>query len=316
MAKKPTQKERDLSKKNRIQYRRRLPVIAAADRARRPNKPTKEDPLIISASELRDFLRCRVKWVWRHHHQIVPLKKPVPLTFGGLGHDIQQSWYGIKSAKKRTTKAMQEIVDHRLGSTSPEELSLEDLELLKAMSIGYAAWARPRDREIRLANPQTELFFDLPLTADESIRVIGYIDVVFEPQYLKHTIGCFENKFKAKIDMSVIDMNQQLSVYLWAMRRLFPDKKRYVAWYQIHRKQMPGPRVKADLFAREPIERTQDEIHQWEMDTQRMALEMLDAAIYPNPMSDCSWDCDYQVPCLLRGTPDLEGVLTSQYKKK
>ena len=29
-------------------------------------RPTPERPLIISASELRDFLRCRVRWHWRH----------------------------------------------------------------------------------------------------------------------------------------------------------------------------------------------------------------------------------------------------------
>lgn len=302
--------------KERIQHRRRLPIVGSADRARKSARPTPEDPLFISASELRDFLRCRVKWFWRHSQRIRPKKKPVPLAMGSLGHEIQQAFYSIQKQEKRTYKAMKKIVDRLTKNVDPNVLPIEDVELLRAMSLGYVAWADVRDRDIKLTNPITEQWFDLPLTPDGSIRVRGAIDVVFEPRYLKKTVGCFENKFKGQIRVDIVDMNLQLSVYLWALRQLYPEKKNYVAWYQVHRKQMPGPRVKADLFARESVTRSDEEIDQWAIDAQRTALDMLDAAIYPNPMDACSFDCDYQVPCLLRGTEDLEDVLTNDYVRE
>ena len=41
--------------------------------------PTPENPLIISASELRDFLRCRVRWWWRHQCRLIPAGGAAPL---------------------------------------------------------------------------------------------------------------------------------------------------------------------------------------------------------------------------------------------
>src|SRR5260221_9894846 len=99
-------------------------------------------------------------------------------------------------------------------------------------------------------------------------------------------------------------MNLQLSVYHWALRQLFPKSRRYIIYYTVLRKQMPGPRVRAELFAREAVERTDEEIDQWADDTRRAVLDMPGAAIYPHYMDNCMWDCDYRNPCLLRGRKD------------
>lgn len=130
-------------------------------------------------------------------------------------------------------------------------------------------------------------------------------------------MGAREFKFKSQIRLSAVELNLQVSTYLWALRGLYPRYRRYIAWYTILRKQLPGPRVKADLFWQESIERTTDEIDQWAEDARRAALDMLDAAIYPNPMEACGWDCDFQTPCLLRGRPeDLATVLKRDYKAR
>lgn len=295
---------------------RRLPVIAAMDRVRRPSKPTPENPLIFSVSELSTWLRCRVKWSWRYHHKLERMEKSEPLAVGSLGHMVLEHWYKL-DRKERTLKAMKKIAKRLTKGTNPDELSLENLQLIEAMCVGYAAWARPRDREIRIRDCKPEVWFDEPLTADGAIRVRGKIDAIFRVGYLKSTMGAFEHKFMSQIRVSNVDLNHQLTVYLWVLRRLHPKKKRFIAYYNILRKQMPGPRVKADLFAREPVERSADEIAQWEIDAQRAALDMIDGAIYPNPMEACAWDCDFQIPCLLRGRPDdLSHVLKTHFKPK
>lgn len=291
-----------------------LPIYGSMARPLNPPNPTPENPLIISASELKDFLRCRVRWFWRHQARIVQKQKATPLIFGGIVHEILDPYYALPV---RSIKRMAKIAKARTMRISPDELSIEDVELIQAMCVGYATWAKPRDNEIDLQKIQTEMAFDLPLDAKGRIRVRGFIDVAFVVGSLRRTMGMFEHKTKAQFRGDMLELNLQVSVYLWALRKLFPKKRRYIAYRNSLRKQMPGPRVKADLFLREPVERSDEEIDQWALDTERIALDMLDPAIYPNPMDACSWDCDYQMPCLMRGRPDdLEFILTRDYVAK
>ena len=294
------------------------PLLGARDRVtlKRKYTPTPETPIIISASELRDFLRCRVKHNWRHRLQLVPKEGAPALAMGSLVHGILEAWYGLAPAR-RTTKTMSKMARIAVRATTPKELSLDDLKLIEAMCVGYAAWAPEQDEIIGLVKCNPEEWFEEPLNEEGTILVRGKIDNVFEPSNLKKTLGCLEFKTKGQIRMDVVEMNLQLSVYLWALRRKYPKFKRYIAHYRVLRKQMPGPRVKADLFASEAVERTDNEIDQWAADTARSALDILDGAIYPNPMDACSFDCDFRIPCLLRGNDsDLKHVLKTEYKTK
>jgi hypothetical protein len=77
---------------------------------------------------------------------------------------------------------------------------------------------------------------------------------------------------------------------------------------------MPGPRVKAPLFARETIERTPEELIMWEQDTRRVVRDMLDAAIYPTRRESCRYDCDFYELCLARGNKhDLQEIIHEQF---
>lgn len=294
------------------------PLLGGRDRVVLKNKwrPTAQHPLIVSASELRDFLRCRVKHNWRHRLQLIPKAGAPALAMGLLVHQILEEWYGLPFAK-RGIKPMIKIAREKLRETTPDELTIQDLKLIEAMCIGYAGWAPDEDETIGLIKCSPEEWFEEPLTDDKSILVRGKIDNVFEPKQFKRTVACLEFKTKGQIKMDVVEMNLQLSVYLWALRRKYPKFKRYIAYYRVLRKQMPGPRVKADLFASESVERTDTEVDQWALDTQRAALDILDGAVYPNPMDACSWDCDFRNACLLRGNnADLKDLLKSEYKTK
>lgn len=291
-------------------------LIASQDRLKQPPRPTSAKPLIISASELRDFLRCRVRHAWRYQLRLVPAAGSINLETGALVHQLLEHWYAQPLAK-RTVPRMAKLVAKHLGGYTPQALQTEDLELIKAMTTGYAAWAIPEDQKIGLRECEPEKWFELPLTEDKSIIVRGKIDNVFPSHALKKTIGAHEYKTKSRLDVSMIDLNLQLSVYLWALRQLYPKMKRYVVYYNVLRKQMPGPRVRAELFVREAVERTDEEIEQWARDTRRAVMDMPGAAIYPNPTDSCSWDCDFRNPCLLRGRPtDLKAVLTREFKPK
>lgn len=298
---------------------RRTPGIlhGASDRLSKPPRPTPQNPLILSASELKDFLRCRVKWDWRHNQRLESRQRSPALALGTVVHEILDRFYQLP-LKRRGPKAMIKLANEvPIELAAREPLSTEDLELARAMCEGYAHWCQDEDAEIGLVECFPEEWFMLPLVEDGSILIRGKIDNRFESKTLKRTMGLLEMKTAGQFKTDIVDLNLQLSVYLWAMRKKFPKHKHFVAYYTQLRKQMPGPRVKADLFRREMVERTAEELDQWAIDTARAALDMVDAAIYPSPQDTCSWSCDYQNACLMRGNPaDLEHVLTTQFKTK
>jgi hypothetical protein len=125
-----------------------------------------------------------------------------------------------------------------------------------------------------------------------------------------------ETKTKNGISFDMMDMDAQLTTYLWAMWKTYPKYKRYIAWRTVLRRQMPGPRVKAPLFGRESIERTPEDLLLWERDTLRIVRDMLDAAIYPNKNESCKWSCDFYELCLARGSKsDLKNIIAEQFDK-
>lgn len=300
-----------------------LPLYAAAsDRVKiklRP-KPTAESPLIVSVSELSDFLRCRVRWHWRYQCGLERKVGSDLRSIGILVHEILEAWYALKPAK-RNHAAMKRVAKKLVDNTTLDELTTKDMALIVAMCVGYAKWVATDDKvgdaAIGLAESFPEEWFELPLTEDKSILLRGKIDNRFISTVKKKTMGCQETKTKSQIQIDVVDLNTQLSAYLWAMMTKYPGMKRYQAWYTILRRQMPTERVRTALFHRELVERDEDEIRMWVADTQRKAKDMLDAAIYPNETSSCGWDCDFKNPCMLRSTPaDLKHVLKTEFRSR
>lgn len=305
-------------------HRRAKPgLLASSARLPHPPRPTPDHPLIISASELMSFLRCRVQHHWRYQVGLVHPSKNKPQSIGTLGHIILDQWYQVPHAK-RTTKAMKRIAKRAIAASLDQpkhEMNLEDgdRKLIEAMCVGYAEWTQRANNEysdtnIGLVNCAPEEFFDLPLTPNGNIRVRGRLDNQFMPTVHKKTVALLESKFKGQIRYDAVENRLQLTVYLWALREKFPKMKRFQAYPQILRKQMPGPRVKADLFWRDMVERSVEEIDQWKIDTANVATDMLDGAVYPNPMDSCSYMCDFAVPCQLRGDKaDLKHVLKETF---
>lgn len=275
--------------------------------------PTPEDPFFISASKLRDWLRCRLKFHWRYNLSLEPVRRPIALSFGALGHNCMEDWYKAP-APKRTKARMKAVVKKRFAETNPEELSADDLDLLEAMLLGYVDWATPIDTLSGMTKVIPEKMFQLPLDDAKTIIVRGRIDTIFTAGKL---VGGHEHKFKGQIRIDQVDLNIQLSVYLWALRQLYPGYDRYQMNYNVLRKQMPTPRVKAPLFHRELVERTDDDIEVWRQDAINTVQDMIDGGIYANPMDSCGWDCDFTKLCLLRGDKKtFASLMKSEYQKK
>lgn len=296
-------------------------LIAQSDRLKL-RTPTKANPLIVSVSELRDFMRCRVRWHWRHQARLEPTGGSVNLSVGSLTHLILETWYK-RSEKNRTTKSMEAVAKELIKATTLKALDTESRELTFAMAVGYANWTldpvNPMgDIGLGYHTGMPEEWFEIPLNDAKTILLRGKYDNRFVPSSMKRTLGLYEFKTASQIKMSKFDYNLQLGGYATAMRHDHGKQfKRVVIFPTVLRKQMPGPRVRADLFAREMIELTREECEMWRADAGRAALDMLDAAVYPNPSDACEWDCDFRSPCMLRGTPsDTKHVLKTEYQPK
>lgn len=280
-------------------------------------QPSKKHPIIISHSEIKNWKRCR----WRHHLasqcRLESLKRALPLAMGSLGHEILEKWYALPLLE-RSTKAMSKIAIKQARITNEKSLSSEERELIIAMVVGYASWARAEDKALGIGdNVIPELEFMLPLTAEGDVLLKGKIDTVFESTRFKLTVGHHEHKFVGRIETSVFEQAEQINMYLWALRQLYPKMRSWRSYPNLLRKQMPGPRVTADLFCRTEEERTDEQIEQWAQDTRITAFDMLGASVYVTPTKDCTWDCDFRNACMLRGQPEeLLDVLKTEYKLK
>jgi hypothetical protein len=298
-------------------------LLAAADRLPRKKTPvpTADRPLYVSPSELGDFRRCRVRHYWRYHLSLEPNAEfEETRRIGLLFHEGQQIWYGMPW-KKRSVTRMNKIIKRLIRKTSMQELDTKDKNLLIAMAGGYAEWALSdadySDRQVGLRTSFPEEKFDLPLTADGRIRMRGKIDNRFISAAKKKTMAMQETKTRKNIDFNVFDISDQVTSYLWSLSVKYPGFKQYTAYPTIVRRQMPGPRVKTALFGRTEVTRTPEEIAIWLEDTRRVAEDMLDAAVYPNKTKECAWDCDFKLPCSMRGDPaELKDVLRGAFHVK
>jgi hypothetical protein len=211
----------------------------------------------------------------------------------------------------------------------------KDRELAAAMLDGYYTWVMSKhehsDKAIgkRRGHVVPEWQFVLPLVKDRSILIRGKIDEMFEPTVYRRVLAIDETKTKNQISFDMMDMDAQMTTYLWAAWKASTSKRgtcrlptpfttrrydRFIAWRTVLRRQMPGPRVKAALFARESIERSPEELVMWERDTLRIVRDMLDAAIYPTRRDSCRFDCDFYELCLVRGDEqDMREIIEEQY---
>jgi hypothetical protein len=252
-----------------IHRRPKSPLSSRFDRLKKAKTPTPSHPLIVSASELRDFMRCRVMHNLRHQARVEPKSGSVALGIGSVTHKMLETWNALP-VKQRTQKRMEKIATGIVATTTRKELKLEDKELCVAMAVGYAGWTLDPENEmgdaaIGLVKCFPEEWFEMPLAKDSSIILRGKLDNRFISAVQKKTMAFTEYKTASQIKMSKFETNLQTTGYLCALRHLYRKDgfRRFTGYPTVLRKQMPGPRVKADLFAREPVERTDDDFDFW-----------------------------------------------------
>jgi hypothetical protein len=304
--------------------------LQGAPRMTKPFVPTPDEPLIISISEINQFLRCRLQWNWDKRVGLRSTKVSMPRVNGIIVHAAKEQFFTLPR-DERSAAAMVKSAKHAFKHVKEVPITSKDRELALAMLDGYVRWVKGKhemsDKAIGKKRVVPEWQFVLPLVKDRSILIRGKIDELFEPSIYKRVLAMDETKTKNAISFDMMDMDAQLSTYLWAMWKASttdacplpkPFRRRrydrFIAHRTVLRRQMPGPRVTAPLFARESIERTPEDLVLWERDTLRIVRDMLDAAIYPTRRESCRYDCDFYQLCLARGNKhDLKAIIEEQF---
>lgn len=305
---------------HRVDINPKKRMLSSYARDPKARMPTPDEPFITSVSEINDWLRCRALHNWRTYAQLAPKARSAALGMGSLTHDVIERYYKVPWRKRNPTQ-MTKLTALAFQKTK-EKVELDDRNLVRAMSVGYSEWTRDKSNEyndeaIGLRDCAPEDRHELKLVPDGSIIVVGNIDLRFVPFNKKRTMAMLETKTASQMKAETWEWRMQWLTYRWFLGEAYPKLRQYLIYPTVLRKQMPGPRVKADLFSREPIEFGEDEVEQWRKDTIRICLEMIGAAVFPTYSSDCSWRCEFKNACLLRGDPDqLKHVLSTEFKPR
>lgn len=241
-----------------------------------------------SHTSLSTFRRCLQRYQWKY----VDNHRPLPslgLVRGSVGHETLASWYLDLDDEKALQVASNKLAEY-------EDLLDRDLndewDLIALVLQRYFHWARENDN---FEVVTTEEEFELQL--DEN-TIIGFIDGIVKKS--DNSIWLLEHKFQKQARTSHLNLDPQVSIYLWAARKMGYDVRG--VFYNVIRM------AKGGIAEREPTKRlsvfrNNEGLVYIEKEVSMQMHEMnkfhtTDVPVYRNPTRDCSWDCGFYDACL------------------
>lgn len=314
-------------------------------------KEVPEDAMIIRETEEPMFRQCRRKWFLSSHNGLnyEPLTADMRLSFGSCMH----AGWAAHFMQDPPVAAFHIEFDHVMGNMKQVmgegffEEGLQ-LELCEYKTLGetllnmYEEWCEgdhcvPKDSQIDIVTVEHRILVPVPGMRKVWLAVKhdawGYVDKLVWSIENKTTSGSVVSPGHLTLDL-------QMSYQLWALWKelevvLGPDNVKIGgALYNMARKQMPGPKVKAPIFGRHQVHRSPKELNYHIEQLATSVREMrrvrnstpvwqsplsLSMLAYPNPMifqnGYCNWGCDFFRVCegVNRGE-DWEYLLKANYR--
>lgn len=307
--------------------------------------------MIISVTERGVFRRCKRQWDYSslNRQALTPLMPPTALSFGGLIHKCHEEWLlhpdepvqdvvmrvgaqGIRDIKERYKKVV---------GVEPDMVELgryfEQVELALEMMNNYKErWGSSLPEGYTLLKPEQTLLIPIPDTEHQCVNPHEFNDTDCPEcrgsgtarHYLEATLDALiqdeggrlwvlERKTYAnhpKLD--VLQTNDQFLAYLWAIMQLDVGPVGGVFYDGMWKRKWEGKRTLDDLFMREPLLRSPEEINNFSSHVRNEALDMAqpDLRIYPNRAWTGCWDCQFQDLCLAEDREeDLSWIKARRY---
>lgn len=270
------------------------------------------EPVIITHSDIQNYLTCRRKWHYDYVLDFRPKEKLTgPLALGTRVHSALEALYSgatddpvewIKQ-KGKDDLAILEMDD----DAKPWDLDDMYVDIItgKNAIISYMEWLEETNADANFRTVSTEERVEVPILDGRAI-LRGKVDLLQED--VTSGLLCV-NDFKtyARDDglREQLERSFQHFCYIIGMAELYPERNVECARYTTIRKykKLPKSPPANPIVQRFTVPATRRNMATKRAQIERIALEMIhlrdqtDPAIfYPSPGKHCSW-CPYKAPC-------------------
>jgi len=313
--------------------------------------PLPEHAFVIRHTELPQFLNCPREWFLSSHNgmNLEPRLTNPKLRFGTCWHKALEEYYkngfSLDEAIRGWQEAMseerdriyQEIGEGLYDPDMVETLNQED-ELGTNLLRHYVPWDQEENRKIGLRVQHVERRLVVPI--GDSIYLAAKLDGEVTDSAGDYWV--LEHKSQGKSsrvdnpDNLVLDVQMGLQLITLQIA-LNEETNIRGALYNLTRKQLPGPRVKAPVFGRHRVTRNKHELrnlynylkrnaHQMisisenagHFNTEEDASNLLNMIDYnPQMFGKCAWGCAFREVCesANRGE-NVNYLLESNFKRR
>ncbi len=275
--------------------------------------PDSDIPIIITHSDISNFLTCRRKW---HYDYVLDFRPPEkltgPLALGTRVHSALEAYYSGETddpvawidAKGRADLAVLEVSDNIM----PWDLTqmYEDIIVGRNCITLYMEWLVTSNADANYRTMAVEEKVEVPILDGRAI-LRGKVDLLKED--VTSGLVCTDD-FKTTADWGgdlrgQLERSYQHWCYLIAMQHCYPERIVECAQYTILRKvkKIPSTPPKSPLVERFTVPSTRRSLATKRAQIERIALEMINlrdktdpSVFYPSPSKACAW-CDYKAPC-------------------
>ncbi len=312
--------------------------------------------MIISVTERGTFKRCRQMWDYSsfNRQHLTAKTPPTALSFGTLIHKTHEEWLLHPDEEvndiviKASVPALRDLktqYKQMVGVEADErefKSFYEQTELALNMTNNYKQmWGSSLPEGYRLLQPEQTLVVEIPNTKHctkegcwerewQGCELVGH---PIESHYLELTLDgliadadgrlwVLERKTFANHPRSEdLYWNDQFIGYLWGLSQAFPDVEIAGVFYDGMWKRDGSKHSLPELFHRELIVRSQEELETWERELTLEALDMAEARIYrtipTHPALAGCRDCQFVKLCQaeMRGE-DSEYIKETYYTQR
>lgn len=274
--------------------------------------PEIDTPVIITHSDISNFLTCRRKWHWDYVLDFrSPEKLTGPLALGSRVHAALEALYlnetddPVAWIDQRGRDDLAAIEINPDAKPWDLDQHYEDMILGRNAITSYMQWLEETNADANYRTVSVEERVEVPIL-DGRVILRGKVDLLKED--IASGLVCTDDfKTYARDDglRDQLERSYQHWVYLIAMQHVYPERIVECAQYTVIRKvkKLPTTPPKSPLVQRFTVPATRRAIGAKRKQIERIATEMVNlrgkqdpAVFYPSPGQACRW-CDYKSPC-------------------
>jgi RecB family exonuclease len=272
------------------------------------------DSIVITHSDIEDFLRCRRLFWWAYIKDYRPREVEWgPMPLGSRVHRSLEAMYRMGTDPIAEHERLAHADVTAAASRSPAAWEMDQLynDIIEGRNCiaAFMEWVEDTGPDDGLDVVAVEEMIEAPIL-DGRVLLRGKVDVKYERTsdgavMLNDwkTAGAKRSGTRERLERSY-----QHHVYLAIEQMLHPDAWIVGAYYTILRKVKDRSRATVPLVERFAVpvspRRALTKLHQIEHICEEMMFMMeglvaTEAVAYPTPDESCRW-CDYKLPCELQ----------------